>query len=113
MLYLRVPGINSMNQSIKDHMISITKDFLKEVHHDARPPHVELTTQLEQELGIDSLGRVELMHRMEQAFQIIISDTQMLRIETLQQLYDVIVSANPKSVPYTILPNHAAIKPIS
>jgi acyl carrier protein len=51
-------------------LIAVVSELVRELHqHSRRPIEVSLSSQLERDLGIDSLGRIELSLRIERALQ--------------------------------------------
>ncbi len=79
-------------------LIQVVAQFVAELHRSrktARP--VNLESSLEKDLGIDSLGRVELMTRVEQAFRVSLPTQTLAEVETLRELLQAVLSAGPEA----------------
>jgi len=79
---------------IEKQLLSIARDFLKELHADRAIQAISLDASLERELGIDSLGRVELFHRIENTLSLRLSEKALAEAESLQELIKYIEDAN-------------------
>jgi len=66
-----------------------------ELHPGRRLPEPSLDRSLEQDLGIDSLGRAELLTRLEQHFQVHLPEQRFAKLDTPRQLLQLIASAAP------------------
>ncbi len=73
------------DQSDESALIAITESFLHELHP-KRSVDVSLTRRLEQDLGIDSLARIELVLRIERAFGLRLQGDRVGKAETLGDL---------------------------
>jgi len=62
-------------------------------------PWVALDAQLERDLGIDSLARVELMLRIEQAFGVHLAEQSVLEARTVRDLLSALAAASPRIAP--------------
>ena len=83
-----------------------------ELHRgEAAPQTVNLNSHLERDLGLDSLGRVELGLRLERRFGVHLSDAGIGSAETLADLLGVLVSAAQRSG-IAAHPNGAIGRPI-
>lgn len=79
----------------------LTTAVLKQVHEVARELHphrvgpapVTLDHALERDLGLDSLGRVELVHRLERAFDVHLPEQLLVMAETPRDLLRAIQGA--------------------
>lgn len=80
---------------IEAKLIPIIRDFLLEMKADRASRVLTLDAHLESDLGIDSLGKMELFHRVEKLFHIQLSEASMGKIETLSELVTAIKNANP------------------
>ncbi len=77
-------------------LIQIVGRFVEELHQTRKTPRpVDLSSSLEKDLGIDSLGRVELMTRIEHAFQVSLPAQTLAEADTLRDLLQVVLSAGP------------------
>jgi len=77
-------------------LLAIVRRLAAELH--SRPEEaiqVTLDSALERDLGIDSLGRVELLARIEQAFGISLPDTVFAGAETPRDLLQAVLAAAP------------------
>jgi 1-acyl-sn-glycerol-3-phosphate acyltransferase len=64
--------------------------------HPRRPPiEITLDSRLDRECGLDSLGRVELIARLERAFQVTLSEHLLLSVETPRDLLRALSAAHP------------------
>ncbi len=99
----------SDHKDIENHLLAITHQFLSELGRDKATRALHLGAQFERDLGIDSLGRVELFHRIEEAFNIVLPESLMGSAQNLSDLIPDISHAKPaeimlgKSVSQTIL----------
>ena len=62
-------------QNLESELLLITKQFLLEQEKERLARSVALDVSLERQLGIDSLGKVELFHRIEKTFGIHFEDS--------------------------------------
>jgi len=72
--------------------------MLAELRGVAAPP-VGLDAELERDLGIDSLARAELALRIEQAFDVRLSETAVLEARTVRDLAMALAAAAPRLAP--------------
>ena len=64
-------GAATKQVSREQALLSVVAELVKELHQQSkRPVDVSLSSRLEHDLGIDSLGRTELMLRIEHAFHV-------------------------------------------
>jgi acyl carrier protein len=69
--------------------------------HPRRPlPAVTLDSRLDRELGFDSLGRVELIARLERVFRLALPERLLLSVETPRDLLRILEAAHP-ATPFT------------
>jgi 1-acyl-sn-glycerol-3-phosphate acyltransferase len=88
-------------------------DVVAAVVHDLqpqrKPPHVGLDTSLERELGLDSLGRVEVVQRLERTFGVRLPEATLASAESPRDLWQALVgSMNQGGVAPTDLATAAA-----
>lgn len=81
---------------IEKELLSIVRGFLAEYKTLRAQSHVQLNASLERDLGIDSLGRVELFLRIEKAFSIKFPDSILAEAENLKDIAIYIQHANPE-----------------
>lgn len=77
---------------IEKGLIAILTQFLEEIDPNRSFRTITLDTYLDRDLGIDSMGRVELFHRIEKQFKIQLPESAMAEAETLQDLIKVITT---------------------
>lgn len=73
-------------KKIESQLLSITRNFLSELEAERALQAVTLDVSLEKELGIGSLEKVELYHRIEKAFTIQLPENAMTESDTLNDL---------------------------
>jgi 1-acyl-sn-glycerol-3-phosphate acyltransferase len=80
---------------IEKNLLSIVRGFLAEFKSERALSHVQLSASLERDLGIDSLGKVELFLRIEKAFSVRFPDSLMADAENLNDIAIAIHHAGP------------------
>lgn len=85
--------------SIEKSLLKLVQTLLLESSREHAVAHLSLKADLTQDLGIDSLGRVELFLRIEKAFGIRLPDTLMAEAKTLAELKEAIEIAKPTLFP--------------
>jgi len=93
--------IPEIDQSIQ--LLSIVDRLVAEVRPGGRP-NVELDSQLERDLGLDSLARVELLARIEQAFGVRLDDAVLGSAETPRDLLVAVAASAPVATAGESLP---------
>lgn len=80
----RLPnGARPETQEVAERLLSLTGDLAEELHPGrTRKAQVLLDSQLDRDLGFDSLGRVELLHRLERAFGVKLPESLLGEAET-------------------------------
>jgi len=76
-------------------LLDIVAKVAVELHPRRLPVEVTLDSRLDRELGFDSLGRVELIARLERAFQATLSERLLLSVETPRDLLRALSAAHP------------------
>lgn len=77
-------------------VLDIVRRMLSELQPpDAQPIDVKLDSRLDQDVGLDSLGRVELLNRLEQAFGVRLSLTDFQNAWTVHDLFNALGRAKP------------------
>jgi acyl carrier protein len=76
-----------------DALLGILQQLARELHPGRTPPVLKLDTQLERELGLDSLGRIELLLRIEQRFNVAIPEESALDARTPRELLQALESS--------------------
>ncbi len=81
-------------------VVLIVRQLSEELHpHDRRARTIGLDTSLDKDLGFDSLGRVELLARIERAFDVTLQEEVFATAETPRDLLRAIVSASGSTAP--------------
>ena len=90
-----------MGQSldIEDQLLSITRQLLVDLEHQRALHLVSMNADLQRELGIGSLEKAELLHRSEQAFNIVLPEALLTEAESLQDLATAVKNAHPSLKP--------------
>lgn len=83
-----------LNQ-IEAQLLLITRQFLLEQETERAVRAVSLDAMLDRQLGIDSLSKVELFHRIEKAFGVQLSSQEMAQAENLHEIAKAILNAKP------------------
>lgn len=73
-------------KDIEAKLIILVKDFVSEFKSERAKSGVLLQSELERDLGIDSLGRVELFLRIEKTFGVSLPESIMIEVQTLQDI---------------------------
>ncbi len=76
-------------------LLTIVRDFLSEFKTERAVNQLNINASLERDLGIDSLGRVELFLRIEKGFSIHFDDALMIEANTLKDIAVAIQKAGP------------------
>ncbi|MFI4955189.1 MAG: AMP-binding protein, partial [Gammaproteobacteria bacterium] len=87
--------MNMEQKQIESQLISLVHDFLLELEAQRAIQSITLDADLDRTLGIDSLGKVELFHRIEKQFSIQLPESTMMQARTLRDLVKVIANASP------------------
>jgi acyl carrier protein len=83
--------------SIECELIAIVRDLARELHPQrARMAEIDLASRLERDLGIDSLGRTELILRLERAFHVRLPAETIGQAETVGDLLDSVGRSQPQ-----------------
>lgn len=88
-----------MERNIKEldsQLLTITRHFLLEQEMKTAVRAISLTASFERDLGIDSLGKVELFHRIEKAFDVTFADTVLAEADTLIEVEKAILLTAPE-----------------
>lgn len=79
-------------------LLQIVRDLVTELRSGRTAETVELESVIDRDLGIDSLGRVELVMRIEREFDIQLPDHTFATAETIADLLRAIRNASPFSI---------------
>jgi 1-acyl-sn-glycerol-3-phosphate acyltransferase len=82
-------SVNTPNKIKPNSLFSLIHEVLNELHPGQQNP-IKLTSNLDYDLGFDSLGRVELMARIERTFGVTLTPEQMQGIETPSDILNAI-----------------------
>jgi acyl carrier protein len=83
------------NNNVSAQVLLVIHQFIIETGHLRLAHTIDDSSTIERDLGIDSLGRVELFHRLEEAFAIRIAAEQMAAAETVQDIITLVSHAKP------------------
>ncbi|MCC6531797.1 MAG: AMP-binding protein [Burkholderiales bacterium] len=86
---------------------AVVAELVRQTHPGLLRP-VSADSRLDSDLGLDSLARIELLHRVEDAFRVRLSEQTLLSIETPRELLDALRSASGAPV-VTTAPLPAAV----
>ncbi len=81
-----------------DELLALVDDFVRELHAQRAPAiSVSLGSRIDRDLGIDSLGRTELMLRVEQHFGVRLPSQTLSEVDTVGDLADALEQAGPRT----------------
>lgn len=88
---------DDLSDDIARLLVQIACELAEELHpHLGRLQHVTLKSDLDSDLGLDSLGRAELLVRLDRAFKVHLPEELLSTATTLQDLLDALQLAKPK-----------------
>ncbi|MCU7806841.1 MAG: AMP-binding protein [Candidatus Thiodiazotropha sp. (ex Semelilucina semeliformis)] len=91
-------GQYSASDNIADRLLGLVQVLVKELYPGRGiPAALTLDSSLDKDLGIDSLGRVELLVRLEKTFNLGLSDQAFAAADTPRELLHLILSATSAS----------------
>lgn len=82
-------------KQVEKHLISIVQEFLTELKAERARRAISMHASLEKDLGIGSLEKAELFHRIEKAFAVQLPTQVMAEAKTLDDLATAILQAKP------------------
>lgn len=85
------------DRKIEQSLLRLIRELACSLHPGARLSELTLDSDLEKDAGLDSLGRVELMLRLERHFQVRIGDETAVSARTPAELLKAIKAADPKT----------------
>ena len=92
-----MPNANPPDHAASDEttarLLRVVEQLVTE-SHPQRQIAVALDSSLERELGLDSLGRVELMQRTERTFGVSLPDQMLNTVETPRDLIRLVLSSH-------------------
>ncbi|HEY4563728.1 MAG TPA: acyl carrier protein, partial [Thermoanaerobaculia bacterium] len=80
-------------------VLEIIQGLSQELQPQRRAHAVSLDSSLERDLGFDSLGRVELLARLERAFGVRLPEELLGAAETPRDLFQALAGARPAAAP--------------
>src|SRR5919201_2506788 len=81
------PATPHDRESREGELLAVIRAFVRDLHaQHSRPIDISRSSRLERDLGIDSLGRTELILRIERAFQVRLPGTTLRSEEHTSEL---------------------------
>ncbi len=80
---------------VESQLLLLTRQFLLEQETERAVRAIALDASLEKHLGIDSLGKVELLHRIEKTFDIQLPDSVLAEADTIKSIAEAVMIAKP------------------
>ena len=87
--------MDTNSQDIEEQLLGITQQLLIDLHNVRATRALSLHADLERHLGIGSIEKAELFHRIEKQFDIQLPEALLSEADTLQDLVDAIREAHP------------------
>ncbi len=104
----RDPGAEKLRRDLT----SVVRDLVRELHPQrARFVDIALSSRIERDLGIDSLGRTELVLRIERAFRVRLPPATIGEAETVEDLVHALEQAAPALEHISLVPPTGQILP--
>lgn len=89
--------MNISKKQIESNLIAIAHGFLSDLKAERAKRAITLDATLDHDLGIDSLGKVEFLHRIEDSFSIRLPEKAMVEADTLRDLSKIIYQSVTES----------------
>lgn len=86
---------NEVPSKTEEALLVLARDFLRELESDRALRALSIDASIEKDLGIGSLERAELFHRIEQTFVVQLNDNVIAQTESLREVARAIEDANP------------------
>ena len=81
------PSVGNEAAEAAARLLKVVADFVIEVHPERRePPRLSAESRLDRDLGLDSMGRVELLSRLEREFRVTLPESLLSESETVADL---------------------------
>ncbi len=97
------PATPHSDQLTADELLSVVGNLVDELHpRRGRRFHITLDRDLDRDLGFDSLGRAELLLRLEQAFELHLPERLLGAAETPRDLLEAVLAAKAPGAPSTV-----------
>ena len=96
-----VVGDMDMTQPSAETLLDVVQQLVSELRHERRSSvRVSMDSSLDKDLGLDSLSRMELLQRVEQAFDVSLPEQTFFTAETPRDLFHMVLRATrlPKPV---------------
>jgi fatty-acyl-CoA synthase len=94
--------MSNQRQKIENQLLTITREFLQQLSAERALQAISIDASLERDLGLDSLSKVELFHRIENTFSIQLPEKSMVEVESLNDLIKMIEKSKPGSSQFHI-----------
>lgn len=85
-----IAKLETVSVNNEEKLLNLVREFISEFKSERAVGRVNLNASIDRDLGIDSLGRVELFLRIEKAFAIQFPDSLMGEAETIQDILSAI-----------------------
>lgn len=85
------------HQSVEEKLIGLVHEFLIKLERNRAAFAVNIDAQLDKDLGIDSIAKVELFHLVEDAFKVRLSDSVLGSALTIADIATAINTASPQN----------------
>ncbi|MBI4714860.1 MAG: AMP-binding protein, partial [Nitrospirae bacterium] len=82
--------------TIEHRVLDLLRGLVREIGHERAIRAVSVDARLDRDLGLDSLARMELLHRIEAAFRVRLPDLAMAEARTVQDIIQAISDAEGK-----------------
>jgi len=90
------PSFDDPAGAVAARTLEIVRDMAKDLQQrKSAPLQVQLESDLERDLGLDSLGRAELLHRLEREFRVRLSERLLAEAATPKDLVQGVLAAGP------------------
>ncbi len=81
-----MPKNQDQEHNVEDQLLAVTRDFLDSLGKKKALAILTLDSDLSKHLGIDSLGRVELFHQIEESFQVYLPEHLLVQAQSLADI---------------------------
>ena len=109
-------GSSQNNRVTEIRLIKAVRELAIELHPENRRVQVKQSSDLDHDLGFDSLSRAELMLRLEQTFDVKLPENLLVEAETVRDLHEAIMaSGSAAAAPLAAavdIPTEAVVEPI-
>jgi 1-acyl-sn-glycerol-3-phosphate acyltransferase len=104
---------STVEKQYERNVIAVVKDLVHELHPQrARFIAVSSSSRIERDLGIDSLGRTELILRLERAFHLLLPAQTVGAAETVADLINALMQAHPDAAAKPMVGHTVAPQPL-